>query len=545
MDIELPNGVVIQGIPEGMTKSQVMTQAIRNGLATPEDFGFKSQPTEQPQPAQQPSMTQELGRQAGLFGRAAYEGLTAPATVTLEGLRSAYNLGANIVGSPSRLPSVAQAQSQMLTKAGLPEPRGMLERAVQTGTQAMMGTGTVAALAPKVPALSANLAQQIPASGMAGLAAQPVAEMTKEATVGVLGETGSDFAATIAAMGVGAKVGAKTADIAGMATGGKAPKLYTMDEVRQNATRSYNAMEQAGVYIKPKSVLGMVDDIEANLNSNQYIPQNDPKVANTLSKMRDIVGNRFVSFPKLEELRKMANNLRSDTDPNTRRLGNVMIGSVDEYITKLNGSDVFASTGKLDEAVKSVMSARKDWRNQGRAEVLQDALDVVNAKLADPKASESELIRRGFINIAASKNKMNLFSDSEQNVIKSVAKGGSLDPILSFVGQFSPFRAKLVTGATIGAVFGSAPSSSNYPGQQGMYGGGGAGSAATTANTRGGSCGISGAIGGAYASGNRGGGGASWGDGGAGGVAAAANTGGGGGGTAAGGSGYCLVQWWE
>jgi len=450
MDIELPNGVVIQGIPEGMTKSQVMTQAIRNGLATPEDFGFKSQSTEQVQPTQQPSMMQELGRQAGLFGRAAYEGLTAPATVTLEGLRSAYNLGANILGSESRLPSVAQAQSQMLTKAGLPEPQGMLERAVQTGTQAMMGTGTVAALAPKVPALSANLAQQIPASGAAGFAAQPAAEATKEATLGVLGEQGSDIAATIAAMGVGAKVGQKVGGM--IPTGEKAPKLYTMDEVRQNATRSYNSLDSAGVYIKPKSVLGMVDDIEKNLNSNQYIPQNEPKVSNTLSKMRDIVGDRFVSFPKLEELRKMANNLRSDTDPNTRRLGNVMIGSVDDYITKLNGNDVFASTGKLDEAVKNVMSARKDWRNQGRAEVLQDALDVVNAKLADPKASESELIRRGFINIATSKNKMNLFSESEQNVIKSVAKGGSLDPVLSFVGQFSPLRAKLVTGGIMGAV---------------------------------------------------------------------------------------------
>ena len=400
----------------------------------------------------EPSMMQELGRQAGLFGRAAYEGLTAPATVTLEGLRSAYNLGANIVGSPSRLPSVAQAQSQMLTKAGLPEPQGMLERAVQTGTQAMMGTGTVAALAPKVPALSANLAQQIPASGMAGLAAQPVAEMTKEATVGVLGETGSDFAATIAAMGVGAKVGAKTADIAGMATGGKAPKLYTMDEVRQNATRSYNAMEQAGVYIKPKSVLGMVDDIEANLNSNQYIPQNEPKIANTLSKMRDIVGDRFVSFPKLEELRKMANNLRSDTDPNTRRLGNVMIDSVDNYITKLNGNDVFAGSGKLDDAVKNVMSARKDWRNQSRAEILQDAFNTAEAKALDPKASESELIRRGFINIAASKNKMSRFDESEQNVIKSVAKGGPQDKLLTALGAFSPLRARFVTGGIMGAV---------------------------------------------------------------------------------------------
>jgi len=446
MDIELPNGVVIQDIPEGMTKGQIMAQAVRNGLATPEDFGFKTQQTQPESSVKQPSMTDQLARQVGLFGRAAYEGFTAPATTVLEGLRSAYNLGAGLVGSESRLPSVAQAQSQMLTQAGLPEPQGMAERAIQSGTQAMMGTGTLAAIAPKVPALSSNLARQVPASGAAGFVAQPTAEVAKEATIGVLGEQGSDIAATIAAMGVGAKVGGM------IPTGEKAPKLYTMDEVRQNATRSYNALDSAGVYIKPKSVLGMVDDIEANLNSNQYIPQNEPKVANTLSKMRDIVGDRFVSFPKLEELRKMANNLRSDTDPNTRRLGNVMIDSVDNYITKLNGNDVFAGSGKLDEAVKNVMSARKDWRNQGRAEVLQDALDVVNAKLADPKASESELIRRGFINIAASKNKMNLFSESEQNVIKSVAKGGSLDPILSFVGQFSPLRAKLVTGATIGAV---------------------------------------------------------------------------------------------
>jgi hypothetical protein len=452
MDIELPNGVVIQGIPEGMTKSQVMTQAIRNGLATPEDFGFKSQPTEQAQPTQQPSMMQELGRQAGLFGRAAYEGLTAPATVTLEGLRSAYNLGANIVGSESRLPSVAQAQSQMLTKAGLPEPQGMLERAVQTGTQAMMGTGTVAALAPKVPALSANLAQQIPASGAAGFAAQPAAEATKEATLGVLGEQGSDIAATIAAMGVGAKVGQKVGGIAGKVTGEAQPQLYTMEEVRQRATRSYNSLDNSGVYIKPKSVLGMVDDIETNLNSNQYIPQNEPKIANTLSKMRDIVGDRFVSFPKLEELRKMANNLRSDTDPNTRRLGNVMIDSVDNYITKLNGNDVFAGSGKLDEAVKNVMSARKDWRNQSRAEILQDALSTAEGKALDPRASESELIRRGFINIAANKNKMTRFSEEEQNVIKSVASGGPQDKLLSALGAFSPLRARFITGGIMGAV---------------------------------------------------------------------------------------------
>ena len=440
MDIELPNGVVIQDVPEGATKAQIMQKAISSGLAKPSDFGI--------QESQPRGLKEELTRQAGLAGRAAYEGFTAPATTVLEGLRSSYNLGAGLFGSESRLPSVAQAQSQMLTRAGLPEAETGFERAVQAGTQAMTGTGTMAAMAPKVPALASNLVQQIPASAAGGMAAQPTAELTKEATSGVLGEFGSDVAAMLASFGVGAKVGAKAGEVAGRMAEPKQP-LLTMDEVRQRASKSYQAMDEANVYIKPKSVLNMVDKMENNLGAAQFIPQNEPKVVNTLAKMRDIIGGNYVSFSKLEELRKMANILRNDNDANTRRLGNVMVDTVDDYIGKINGGDVFAAKGKLDEAVKSVMSARKDWRNQSRAEVLDDALNVAEAKALDPKASESELIRRGFINIAANKNKMNRFSEEEQNVIKSVAKGGSLDPILSMVGSFSPFRSKLATGATI------------------------------------------------------------------------------------------------
>lgn len=47
MDIELPNGTVIEGIPEGTNKWKVMEVAIAKGLATPEDFGQQStDPTE-------------------------------------------------------------------------------------------------------------------------------------------------------------------------------------------------------------------------------------------------------------------------------------------------------------------------------------------------------------------------------------------------------------------------------------------------------------------------------------------------------------------
>jgi len=48
MDIELPNGTIIQGIPEGTPKSVVMEKAIRGGYATPEDFGIQQQSVSAP-----------------------------------------------------------------------------------------------------------------------------------------------------------------------------------------------------------------------------------------------------------------------------------------------------------------------------------------------------------------------------------------------------------------------------------------------------------------------------------------------------------------
>ncbi len=43
MNVKLPNGTVISGVPEGATKQEVMNKAIANGLATEADFGVEAQ----------------------------------------------------------------------------------------------------------------------------------------------------------------------------------------------------------------------------------------------------------------------------------------------------------------------------------------------------------------------------------------------------------------------------------------------------------------------------------------------------------------------
>jgi hypothetical protein len=438
-------------LPDGLSNEQAIAKIqahlgvsaapITAPAAVSPEVPTPSAPVQQPQAPQQRSIGQEIMRQLGLTARAGYEAFTAPATAVLEAGRGLYNLGAQAVGSESRMPSFYQEQAKGLTAVGLPEPETGLERAVQAGTQAMAGTAATAKMLPNVPAMAAGLQRQIPAAAAAGMAGQPAAEITKEIT-------GSDLAATIAGIGVSA-ITASGAGKAINAIEQRQAPLYTMQEIKQRATDSYTKMDQAGVSIKPKSVLGMVDNIRTSLDDARMVPGTDPAkaVMPVLDEITNMIGSTRVDFTKLEKMRGMLNDLKVSKDADVRRLAGVAVDTVDNYITGLTGRDIIAGSQGLDTAVKSVMEARKDWRNLSRATILDDALNVAQAKELDPKASGSELIRRGFINIAANKDKMKSFTKEEQNIIKSVAKGGSVDPILTFASQFSPLRSKLAAAA--------------------------------------------------------------------------------------------------
>jgi hypothetical protein len=404
----------------------------------------------QPQAAQAPaaptaqprSTGQELLRQVGLTGRAAYEAFTSPATMALEAVRSGVNLGAQALGSDYRMASPAAAQSQMLTQAGVPAPENAIERAVQSGTQAMASTAGLAKLAPNVPILAADLIRQVPASAAAGLVAQPTAEVVKEVT-------GSDTAATIA--------GILTGTVAAAATGKGIDYKYrpreTIAQVKDRAAQSYQAVDEAGITLKPESVQNMFKNIGTALDDARMVPGTDSarEVTARLNEMARVLGDSPVlPFSSVDKMRAMLNDLKGSADPDVRRLGGVAVTRVDDYISNISGKDIVAGKDGIDKAVKDVMSARKDWRNASRAQTLEDALNVAEVRALDPKASESELIRRGFINLAANKDKMKAFTTSEQNIIKSVAKGGPFDTVLSMIAKFSPLRSQLMAAGQVG-----------------------------------------------------------------------------------------------
>ena len=393
-----------------------------------------------PAPREERSVGQEVARQAGLAGRAVYQGFTAPATAALDFLSSAYNLGAGALGSESRLPLASQRESQMLTQMGVPTPETGVERAAQAGMQGLTSAAGLARAAPA--AFGQDLVRQLPATGVGAAAAQPVAETVKELT-------GSDLAAAVSGLLAAGVTGKAAGDLAGKVAAGRQP-IMTMDEVRRRAERSYTAVTDAGIQLNQPAGQSLAAGLTKRLEDARYLPENAPPVRVALDKINQVVERGPVSFDQVSQLRQLANDLKNNQDRNVQRLAGVMVNEIDEFVARLSPKDVTAGAGKLDEAIKTLSSARKDWRNLSRANMLDDVLNVAEARAMDPKASESELIRRGFINLAADKNKMRLFNDAEQNAIKSVAKGGSLDSLLSLVARFNPERSQLIAGGVVG-----------------------------------------------------------------------------------------------
>ena len=402
-----------------------------------------------PVPAkEEPSMLSKLGRQAGLATRAGITGLTSVPAAMADFLAGGVNLA---TGAQTMKPS-SQGLQELMTYAGLPVAETGMERAAQAGMGAMTGTGAQAALAKQaggmLAPLAANLSKQLPVAGVAGAASQPVAEET-------FALTGSPIAATIAGMATGAVVGGATGRGVDKLTGKPSAPPVTLEDIKQRSQRAYTSMEQQGITVKPMAALSMVRNIRNSLDNAGFIP-NDPgtqRINALVDNYEAIIGNQRVPFTTLEKMRSMATTLKSSGSPDERRLAGIVVSGIDNKLSSLSGRDIMSGTGGVDKAVESVMSARKDWRTMSKAAVLDDVLNVAEVKQLNPNASESELIRKGLINLANSKSKMSLFSKTEQNAIKAVAKGGVTDPLLSLAAKFNPQRSQLVAGASLaGAV---------------------------------------------------------------------------------------------
>lgn len=226
MDVRLPDGTIIQGVPDGTTKADLVQRLQRNGMAVPSEWLAAAPPP--PSAAERAGgALKEVPRQLGLTGRYAMEGLGGLADV----FTAPFRVGLNAAGVKNR--PYADVAADFATGLGMPQPQGANERVIGDAARLVAGGGGMGAAARG----SAALTQGVTRGVLQQLAANQGTQGISAATAGLAGGStreagggpGAQFLASLLG-GVAGGAGAGLAQSVGGNLAARGRALLTPDK---------------------------------------------------------------------------------------------------------------------------------------------------------------------------------------------------------------------------------------------------------------------------------------------------------------------------
>ncbi len=425
--VDIPN-VGQVAFPSSMSEQEINFAAKRLY-----DESVSSQPQEQ-------GMASQIGRQLGLTGRAAIEGIAALP---------------NIVADPfARLAGItppSQALSQTLTRAGFPEPQTGVERAVQAGAQAVAGAGGQIGLARKAAeAVTSPIARgfsqqvaQAPGTQLtAASIAAPVAQQVTEATESPL---------------AGMAAGVLAGGAAGVRRGQELPPVAK--QLRDEADKAYKRAENVGLIVQPAYVQNIASKLSTKAFSDGYDPGLHPQISAVLRRLED-EGANPKTLRELDQLRRIVRAPAGTFDnPDQQRIAKNMVDEFDSLVEGISAANIQAGANK-DVALSALKQARDVYTKSRKISIIEDMVDAAQTRGAQQtQAGVDNTLRNQFVNLATNKKRMAAFNKSEQDEIKRIARGGgNLQQMLRFTGRFAirgpvtslPYLGTVGLGSEIG-----------------------------------------------------------------------------------------------
>lgn len=239
MDVQLPDGTILRGVPDGMSKADLATKLKANGYDTS---------ALEPASVSAGKELNSIPRQIGLTARYGLEGLADSAQILTEPLRY---LTDSITpnrkdGQPKSLPLGVMA-SRAADWMGLPTPEGANERVVGGATKFLASAGGLTGAASAGAKATTGMAQK----GLAFLAANPAQQMTAATGAGLAGgaskEAGGSTGQQVLASALGGIGGAGVASLGGAAINSAKSLKNAMMTPQQMDLRISSVLEKSGV----------------------------------------------------------------------------------------------------------------------------------------------------------------------------------------------------------------------------------------------------------------------------------------------------------
>lgn len=227
----------------------------------------------------------------------------------------------------------------------------------------------------------------------------------------------------------------------------------TIDGLKDAARTVYKEIDNLGVTFKATKFQDLSNQLTAKARNEGAGEGIFPKVDSVLKLFERRVGTTPTTS-EVDTLRRSAQAVAASTEPAEARIGSILVGEVDDFLSGITQNSLASGQGKgIGDKFKD---ARQLWRRARKSEILAEAF-----RKSDLQATGAENgLRVQFRSILNSKKKSKGFSAEEISVMRQVVKGGPASNMAKLVGKLGVSEQQAVrlflpgAGIAAGAAFG-------------------------------------------------------------------------------------------
>jgi hypothetical protein len=454
MDVRLPDGTLLRGVPEGTTRAQLTEKLASSGY----DVSKLTPPSEGLPVGRAAAVgAGALAPAAAGLGLGALGGLATGAALGPAALIGGAALGgAELVGQGENLVRSAFGYKPVktpyeyvrgATQSLFPStaPQNSQERALAAGiegastTLASAGGAGAAANAIRggsrvLNMLAANPLAQTLAGGVGAAAPELAAQQGYTAP-------GEQLAASL----VGGYAAGRAPTAVGRAareTVATVRNLFTPSakQLEKSADAAFNTVKASGLDYEPSAVMDLRNRVQKDLQAN-YSPTTNPKVMDILDELTNKAQAGQTSIKDLHDTRKKINNeLRIGYDPaqaTQRKIGGIMIGALDDFITNpTTPTTLSKATGNTAQTAQTFQEAIDLYRKRSQSNEIERILERASYRKNVPGALATQ-----FQKITTNPSRMAQFDPNQQSVIQALASGETSPGALNAIAGLAPGRS--------------------------------------------------------------------------------------------------------
>ena len=347
------------------------------------------------------------------------------------------NMMANALGRPGITPQAMQNIRAVVNNAPTVAPSS---QAVMKDNQQVFGSPqttpgkyaqTIASMAPAAFGGEGSLLARGARVVVPGIASEAAGQMTQgtpyEHAARVAGALAGGVGVT-AAEGMGSQMAADRANTAA---------TPTVDNLKAQSGALYDQAKSLGVVVKPDSFKQFSDTLSTDMVKEGIDKTLTPAANRALARIQEVADEGTpVPLDAIDTLRRVASIAGESTVKSDRRIGRIIVDSLDDYVDGLTPKSVVA--GNPVQAASTISAARDLWKTASKADTIENVISKAQASSGDLNINLDTSLRNQFKKLANNPRGISRFDPAEQTAIQAAAGGGNLSNILHSVGKLAP-----------------------------------------------------------------------------------------------------------